>query len=223
MFPAVRVQGPSVEPFLERIAGELPDEDDIPEALLESGLAQIDREEWQRTVESWTLPYADRWQSLVTAAGDVERAEQALLVGALRVGIAERQPTPHDRFALLEDGRLSSPHLALAVVLPPQLVWSIDEANAASVARHGRRRPRARMDAVERVAFALMTFEHIVRTRAVCRRLARELPVAAFPTASNVLAGATRGVEQDIDLARSAAAALLVAHVEELHHFHNVT
>jgi hypothetical protein len=157
------------------------------------------------------------------SGGDVERAEHALVVGALRAGIAERQPTPHDRFALLEDGRLSSPHLALAVVLPPQLVWSIDEANAASVARDGRRRPRARIDAVERVAYALMTFEHIARTRAVCLRLARELPVAAFPNASELLAGATHGVEHDIHLARTTAAALLVAHVDELHHFHNVT
>ena len=223
MFPAVRVDGTTVEPFLERIAAELPDEDDIPDGVLESGLTQIDRETWRRCVESWSVPYADRWHSLVEAAGDVDQAERGLVLGALRVGIAERQSTPPDLFAQLEDGRLTAPHLALAVVLPPQLVWSIDEALAAATGQGGRRRSRARTSAVERVAYALMTFEHVGRTRRLCGRLGAELPVAAFRAASELLAGAIERVERDLDAARAAAVALLVAYVEELHRFDKVT
>ena len=194
MFPVVRVEGTTVEPFLERIAAELADADDIPEGVLESGLAQIDREAWRRAVESWSVPYADRWHSLVEAAGAGNHGDDRV----------------HHR-------------LAPGVVLPPQLVWSIDEAMAAAVAQSGRRRSRARTDAVERVAYALMAFEHVVRTRRLCRRLDAELPVARFRAASEFLAGAVERVDRDLGAARAATAALLVAYVEELHHLDKVT
>jgi hypothetical protein len=219
LFPAVRVETSAVDAFVERVAAELPDEDDVPEGVLDSGLSQVGPDETRRAVETWSRPYADRWASLVTAAGDVEAAERALVIGALRIAIAERQRTPHDVLKQLENGRLEhSPYAALAVVVPPSFVWSVDEAHAAAVVRDAHRRPRARFNAVEEVAYALMTFGHVHRTRGLVATLARELPVPELPTASRVVAAAAERVAQDLDGARATTAALLIGYAEELRH-----
>ncbi len=215
LFPSVRLQGVAVDAFVRRAAEALPD-DDPPAAMLDEGLAFVDAREQRRVVDSWAEPYADRWQGLVETAADPEASERALVVGAIRAAILERQSTPHELVGLLEDGRLiRSPFAALAVVVPAPLVWSRDEAGAAEVAaRRSKRRDRAA--AVEEVAYSLMTFLHMGRTRALVARLATELPFAELPEASKILSSACGDVASDVAAARVATAALLVAYVEQL-------
>jgi SEC-C motif len=215
MFPSVRPAGQEVEAFVDTKALEHPT-DDVPDFVLGEGLELVDERERRRIVELWSDPYADRWASLTHATGDAEAAERALVVGSLRAAIAERQSTPRELVEPLERGALRrSPFAALSTVLPPALVWSVDEARAGQVAA-SERRGSARMDAVEGVAYALMTFTHIQRTSALTRRLGLELPFQGLPEASRTLATACDDVTRSLDAARAVAAAMLVAYVERL-------
>ena len=216
LFPAVRARGDEVERFLAAAAAEHPTPDDVPAEVLQEGLALLGDDERERIVELWTLPYEDRWQSLTAAAANIPAAERALVMGALRAGIAERQPTPAEVVELLEGGRLRrSPLAALALVIPPPYVWSVDEASGACAAMQGRRRSRKRMDVVESVAYALMSFEHVRRVRSLCARVAGELPFAGLPRSSLLLRGACADVRREAPAARAAAAALLIAYAEQ--------
>lgn len=214
LFPSVRIQGRRIEAFAEKAAVACSDHDP-PAAVLADGYALVDARE-RRVVESWAEPYADRWQSLTETAADRGAAERALVVGAVRAAIAERQTTPRDLVELLEDGRLRrTPFAALAVVVPAPFVWSRDEAEAAAVAAtHAKRRGSSA--AVEGVAYALMTFTHVTRTRTLLRRLASELPIAELPEASRILSSVCAEVARDLAAARAATAALLMGYAEQL-------
>lgn len=216
LFPSVRLQGQEIDAFAERAAAACPD-DDPAEDLLEEGLGLVDAPEWRRVVDGWMEVYADRWQSLTHTAGDRGATERALVKGALRCAIAERQASPHEVVEVLDDGRLRrSPFAALALVVPAQFVWSRDEAAAAEVAAaHSKRRDRT--EVVEGVAYALMTFAHVGRTRKLAGRLGSELPIVGLPEASKILSAACSEVEREIGAARTATAGLLVAYVEYLH------
>jgi hypothetical protein len=215
LFPSVRLQGDEIDAFAERAAAAFP-EDDPPVDILDEGLALVDVSERRRLVDGWVELYADRWRSLTETAADRDAAERSLVRGALRVAIAERQASPLRSAEVLEDGALQrSPLAALALVLPALFVWSRDEAAAAAIAAaHSKRRQRS--EAVESVAYALMTFAHVARTRRLACRLASDLPIAELPEASKVLSSACEDVQSDIDAARAATAALLIAYVEQL-------
>jgi hypothetical protein len=167
-------------------------------------------------VAAWAEPYEDRWASLTRASGDAEAAERALVTGALLVGVLERAPTPRDLLELVDRAQLRVPSLALALVVPPGLVWSRDEAGAAVAASEGRRRALDRDRAVAGVASALVTFDHVRRLRGLAERVAGELPVPGLPAASELLAVGCRDVELDVDAARQVLAALLLAYVQQL-------
>jgi hypothetical protein len=217
LFPFVRAEGTAIDAFLEQVAAETVDDLVVDEDVLTEGVALLDARERRRLVDSWAAPYADRWASLTRAASDAAAAENALLIGALRVAVDERSPTPHEIVALLENGQLRrSPFAALAFVIPPMFVWSRDEANAASAAASGRRKPAQQHKAIEDVAYALATFDHLRRTRGLVARLAAELPFEGLPVASGTLAGPCREVEVDDGSARTATVALLIAYVEEI-------
>jgi hypothetical protein len=221
LFPFVRVHG--VDRFVERAAAAVR-EDDVPESLIDEGLSEVGRREWRRTVDHWAVPYADRWASLTGAAGETGAAERALVGGALRAAIQERLATPSELLEPLEHGGVEPPqYAALAVAVPPAFVWSIDEARAGQAAARGRHKTRQRVDAVEQVACALMSFDHVRRTRALADRLARELPFEGLPKASRVLANACDEVAADLGAARRTAAALLIAYVEQLTAAHAVS
>jgi hypothetical protein len=215
LFPSVRVEGDEVDAFADRAAAAHPD-DDPPAELLDEGLALVDASERRRLVDSWAELHADRWRSLTETAADNDAAERAVVKGALRAAIAERQASPHSLVEVLEDGRLRrSPLAALAVVIPALFVWSRDEAAAAEIAAaHSKRRERSA--AVEGVAHALMTFAHVGRMRVLARRIASELPIVELPEASKILSSACDEVERDADAARAATATLLIAYVEQL-------
>jgi hypothetical protein len=214
LFPSVRLRGSALADFADETAATFPAADEPP---VEAGLALVQPAELRRLVESWAEPYADRWLSLTTAAGDIGPAERALAVGALRAAVAERQPTPRELLEPFEDGALhGSPLAALALVLPPELVWSFDEARAAQAAAAGRRKVRQRHDAVEGVAQALVTAEHVRRLRRLAARLSAELASCDLPGAARVLGDACSCVERDDGNARAAAAGLLITYAERL-------
>jgi hypothetical protein len=215
LFPSVRLRGEEIDAFAERLAAAYP-KDDLPGDVIDEGLELVDAPEQGRLVETRTDSYADRWRSLTETAADRDAAERAVVRGALRVAIAERHAMQRGAVELLEDGALRrSPLAALALVLPAPFVWSRNEAAAAEVAAvHAKRRHRA--EAVERVAYALMTHAHTRRTRALARRLASELPLVELPEASKILSSACAEVDSSLDAARGATAALLLAYVEQL-------
>jgi hypothetical protein len=215
LFPSVRIQGEVIDAFAERAAAATLD-DDPGDELLEEGLALVEVPEWRRLVDCWVEVYADRWQSLTETAADRDAAERALIKGALRAAIAERQASPHEVVEVLEDGKLRrSPFAAFALVVPAPFVWSRDEAAAADVAVT-QSKQRERTGVVEEVAYALMTFAHIGRTRRLAGRLVSELPIVELPQASKILSAACDEVARDIGAARAATAGLLVAYVEQL-------
>ena len=217
MFPAVRVNAPGVDAFAATAARDHPS-GDVSEAALDEGLALVPDERRAETVALWAVPYADRWASLTRASGDPPAAERALVAGALRPAIAERQRTSPELVRPLETGALRrSPFAALSVVVPPIFVWSVDEARAAQVAA-SHRVGRRRTDAVEEVAYALMTFPHVERTTALVARLAAELPFARLHRATRTLADGCEEVGRDLDAARATTAALLIAYAEQRRH-----
>jgi SEC-C motif len=216
LFPAVRVGGPAVDRFLDAAAAGLDDDTDPDDDLLAEGLTLVDDQERRRVVDSWTVPYADRWESLTRAAADAEGAQRELVLGALEMGVLERVPTPRDLLEIVDESGLRTPSLALALVVPPGFVWSRDEAGAAVAASELRRKPLQRDRAVAGVASALVTYEHVRRLRALAGRVAGELPVAGLPAASDTLAMGCRDVELDLDAARQVLAALLMAYVQQL-------
>ncbi len=217
LFPALRPRGLAVEDFIDRIAAAHPEDDDPPDVLLAEGVDLLGDSERHRLIESWAGPYEDRWNSLVDASGDVADAERALCIGALRAAVAERQQTPRGFLETLESGALRrSPFAALGLAIEPALVWSFDEARAASAAQDGRRKSKERSRVVEEVAYALMTFDHVRRTRTTAARLGAELPVDGLPTASELLAAACAEVVRDDSAARAVAAALLLGYVKKL-------
>ena len=210
MFPFVRVD--RIEELIERAARDGGAEDAADDIL-----SRIPQAEWRRVIDSWAAPYADRWESITTTAADVEAVERALVRGAVATAISERSTAPRELAESLEDsGAAPSPYPSLALMLPPPAVWSIDEARAAAAAARRRRSPLERMDAAQEVAFALMTFLHIRRTRGLAARFAATLPFAGLPNASRLLQHACADVEAKLDAARITTAALLISYAEQL-------
>ena len=100
-----------------------------------------------------------------------------------------------------------SPGPALALVLPPQFVWSYDEARAGAAARP---------DRIDEVAAALGRVEHVERVRSLAGFLTAELPFRGFPRASGVLAEACEAAERDLEFVRAVYSLSLLAYVHEL-------
>jgi hypothetical protein len=217
LFPSVRPRGAAIEAFLADAAARVGETEDVSDGVLEDGFALLGEAECRRVVDSWAGLYADRWGSLTAAAGDIGAAERALVTGAIRAAVMERCSTPRELVEPLEGGALRrSPFAALALAIPPMFVWSRDEAGAGAAAAWRRRKLAERHTAIEQVAYALVTFEHLRRTRRLAAGLAEELPFEGLPVASELLAGTCRDVELDDSSARTASAALLIAYVEQI-------
>src|SRR5215211_839842 len=90
-------------------------------------------------------------------------------------------------------------------------------ARAAQVAA-SHRVGRGRSDAVEEVAYALMTFPHVERTTTLVARLAAELPFARLRRATRTLAHGCEELALDLDGARATTAALLIAYAGQRRH-----
>lgn len=204
LFPSVRLRAPAALELAERLARELGDSEELDEDALES--AEIDGDEQRRLVDAWSAVYPDRWESICHTAADVGVAERELVKGALAAAIHERLPTPGELLVELELIELA-PCPTLALLLPPQFVWSYDEARAAAVALP---------DRIDEVAAALGKFEHVERVRALGRMIRRELPFRRFPRASAAVAEACTAAETEIEFARAVSTLSLIAYVHEL-------
>jgi hypothetical protein len=156
-FPHVRVTG--IDQFVDGIASRACE---ARFAALEEIVDRIPDHERRRVVRLWSEPYADRWASMTRTAVDVEAAERALVRGAVVAALDERVEPARVLLEPLDGSGMRSPYPALALMLPPPAVWSIDEARAAAAGARGRRSSE-RIDVVENIAFALMTFEHVSR------------------------------------------------------------
>ena len=206
LFPSVRPRAPDVLALAERLAEDLGDDEELDEDVLADAAAAIDEEEAHRLVGDWSAAYPDRWSSLCHTAADVEAVERELVTGALAAAVHERLPTPLELVIELELAELS-PCPALALLLPPQFVWSYDEARVAAVALPGR---------IDEVAAALGRVEHTERVRRLSGLVSRELPFHELPSASAVLANACAAVESEIEFARAVSTLSLLAYVHEL-------
>jgi hypothetical protein len=214
LFPSVRLRSASVLEFARRSADELGSERDATDELLAEGLELVDSDERRELVDPWSAAYPDRWRSLCHTAGDIAAVEREVVKGALDVAIAERQPTERELLEDLERERLP-PAEALGLVLPPQCIWSLDEAHVAETAAHGRD-PGKAFRAVEIVADALALEAHAARVRSLAAFVAGELPIAGCPRTSRTLARACERVARDGTFVRRVLALTLVAYVAHL-------
>jgi hypothetical protein len=213
LFPWVRPRNAVVEAFAERVALELdPRDPRVPVARVEEGVALLDESERRRIVADWAHRYPDRWSRLCAAVGDVALTERVVVSSAVRGAISERRPVPRGLVTALEDGALSrSPCAALALVLAPPLVWTLDD--AALVARAGGGTRNAPFfDVAEDLARERVQEWHVERVQWLADRLAGQLPVAGLPRASQILADACRRVGGDDATAGAVAAVLLAAY-----------
>lgn len=214
LFPRVRPRDEVLDALAERVAVQL-DADDprVPTVLVEEGLALLRHEERERIVDDWASRYADRWQSLCAAVGDVALTRRAVVASAVRSAISERRPIPRGAFEALERRDLDdAAWRTLALVLPPPLVWDRDDAmladwHAGAAAGH------RRMEIVHDFANDRVGDEHAQRVVRLAARVAKTLPLAGLPRASRLLAHAHEQVDEDVALAREVGRYLLVAYV----------
>lgn len=216
LFPSVRLSWPRVLAFAERFAAQLGEEEMPTEAVLDEGEQLVDAAESRRLVEGWADAYPDRWANLVRTSGDEAAVVRAATRGALDVAIAIRGTTPRELLVELECSPVSAGP-ALALVLPPYLVWSYDEARAAAAAVAGRGgRFDERTRPVDEVAAALMRVDHERRVRELAALVARELPFREFPKTSRRLRKACGRVTRELEFVRGIATLLLVAYAQQL-------
>ena len=206
LFPSVRLSGRAALEQVALVTSRLAEDEDPDDIALQRIVDAAGVEEGQRVVDGWTSMYQDRWASLCHTAADVPAAERELLRGAAAASVHERLPTPRDRLIELELADMP-PGPALAFLIPPQFVWSFDEARAAALAG---------LEKTEELAAALGRIEHVDRLHALAGFVERELPFAGFPRTSEALVEAVAAVKEDLGIARSVTALSLAAYVHEL-------
>jgi hypothetical protein len=214
LFPSVRLRDTRVLEFAARAAAELADVDVFPDEMIVEGFELVPKRERRELVAGWVAVYPDRWRSLSRAAGDTAAAEREVVKGAVEVVIAERQPTPRPLLEQVETERLR-PAMALAILLPPQFIWSLDEAHVAETAARGRG-PADAIRALNEITAAIGGEVHVDRVRSLAVLLAAELPLTGLRRASRVLAEAVTRVADDSLFARQILALTLAGYVVEL-------
>lgn len=206
LFPSVRPRTVDALALADRLAGDLGEDEELDDDALTVAAAAIEEREARRLVDEWAAAYPDRWSSLCHTSADVAAAEHELVKGAFAAAVHERLPTPPEVIMELELAE-PSPVPALALVLPPQFVWSYDEARAGAAAHPGR---------IDEVAAALGRVEHVDRVRSLAGFLRAELPFRGFPRASAVLAEACGETERDHEFVRAVCSLSLLAYAYEL-------
>lgn len=206
LFPSVRPRAPEALALAAHLAEDLGEDEELDDDALTVAAAAIEELEARRLVDEWAAAYPDRWSSLCHTSADVAAAELELVKGALAAAAHERLPTPPEVIMELELVE-PSPGPALALVLPPQFVWSYDEARAGAAARP---------DRIDEVAAALGRLEHVERVRSLAGFLRAELPFRDFPRASAVLAEACGAAARDLEFVRAVYSLSLLAYVCEL-------
>lgn len=208
--PDVRPRGERFDAFAERVAKRLP-EGSLP-ALpdeVSHALSLLGRAERARLVDAVATTHPADWRRLCGAVSDRAALERALLSGAVLAAVGERRPPARGLLEMLETtADLPSPAPLLALVTPPQLAWSIEEAEDAAEAHT--------LAELEERAWAAVAEPHEERVRAFASRLEAVLPLAGLPRMSTLLRASCRRFRDDPAHARKVAAALLVAYAFEL-------
>jgi hypothetical protein len=208
--PHVRPRGERFEAFAERVArglsegplSALPDE-------VSHALSLLGRTDCTRLIDAVATTHPGDWRRLCGAVGDRKALERALLSGAVLSVIGERRAPARGLLEMLErTDDLPSPAPLLALVTPPQLAWSIEEAEAAAETRT--------LDELEEHAWAAVSHPHEERVREFARRLEAVLPFAGLPRVSKLLSESCSSFRKDPAHARKVAAALLVAYAFQL-------
>lgn len=217
LFPSVRPRDSIFEAYAEQVAAALdPTDPSVPIDVIVKGIELLDEAERSRIVDEWVRVYPDRWASVCSAVGDVSLVEEAFVASAVRGAISERRPVPRTLVALFEGGNLRrSPAAALGLVLAPALIWNRD---TAIVFRHHMGHSEhvtpTDFDRAISLACGYVGDEQVERVRVGSRRLARELPFADLPTASDTLSRGCEIVISDDANASQLAALLLVAYAQ---------
>jgi hypothetical protein len=217
LFPSVRPRDSIFDAYAERVATGLdPADPSVPIDAIVQGVELLDEAERGRIVREWVRLYPDRWASVCSAVGDVSLVEAAFVASAVRGAISERRPVPRTLVAFFEGGKLRrSPAAALGLVLAPALIWNRD---AATVFRQdmGRSEHLTPTDFNRAIslAYAYVGDEQVERVRVGSQRVARQLPVADLPTASDTLSRGCEIVASDDASASELAALLLVAYAQ---------
>jgi hypothetical protein len=188
----------------------------VPIDLVTNGVKLLNDAERHRIVHEWVDVYPDRWASVCAAVGEVSLVERAFVASAVRGAISERRPVPRTLVTLFEDGKLRrSPAAALGLVLAPALIWNRD---AAIVFRHEMGRAEhlspTNFNWAISLACGYVGDEQVERVRVASQRLARQLPVADLPTASDTLSRGCDIVTSDDACASELAGVLLVAYAQ---------
>ena len=217
LFPSVRPRDSIFEAYAERVATALdPADPSVPIDAVIQGVELLDEAERGRIVNDWVRVYPDRWASVCSAVGDVSLVEAAFVASAVRGAISERRPVPRALLALFEGGKLRrSPAAALGLVFAPALIWNRD---AATVFRQdmGRAEHLTPTDFNRAIslAYGYVGDEQVDLVGVRSQRLARELPVADLPTASDTLSRGCEIVNSNDASASELAALLLVAYAQ---------
>jgi hypothetical protein len=158
--------------------------------IVEAGLKPLEPAERRRIVASWHVPRQDRRASMIADEGCNVLIGGVVATGAVRIAILEWLPLSCTDLAVYEGGLFRDlPANALALLVRPPTIWSIDEAVIADDLFP--RRPRfepARFDALERYARGCLGSEHLARLRDAAAKIGTQLPVERLPLASSTVA-----------------------------------
>ena len=184
LFPSVRPSNHLIDAFAWRVVAGMSEPRDTSPAEAAEGVALLSAGERRRIIRSWAGRYPARWARICRNVGDPSLAEAAFLASAVRGAVADRICPPRVFVAGLEDGMFErSPAAAVAFVIVPETVWSLEEVL-------NRRRNVGRA--------------HAARTAAQARRLASRLPFDGLPRASATLTEGC-GLVADERIARGVA------------------
>ncbi len=178
--------------------------------LISEGLEALDPARRRSVVRRWREA-RDYSPPLVGDGGCDVRLGRTAVGPTERAALLAWLPIAHRDLALYEGGLFEdAPAHAIALLMRPPAIWSLDEAlRAERLFPRGRRFDPRRFAAIERHAYGQMAVEHESRLREATARAAAQLPVDALPTASASVAAGCALVSADAGRARAVVARLL--------------
>jgi len=215
LLPSLRADGEALEAFADRAAAELEAKSDIPIAVVEEGVALADEVARRRIVEGYAARYPERWRTICGDGGAV--AERALVASAVRGTIADRILPPRGLYEVIEKELRDSPGQALALLIRPSLVWSLEDATAAAEAAM-RQTDHSGLwfEAVDDVARGRLERGHERRVRMLAGRVAAQLPIARLPRATSLVERGFKEARRSRTFARELAVVLLTSYVVQI-------
>lgn len=150
----------------------------------------------------------DHGRPLVGDAGCDVRPGRAVVGPAERAALLAWLPLTHRELAVLEGGLFAdAPGDAIALLVRPPTIWSLDEAvRVERLFPRERRFSPERFASIERHAYDHVRAEHLSRLHARVERIAAQLPVPELPVASETVTAGCALVVADDERCRRVAA-----------------